>query len=62
MIMMMKKLEWLAGETERLGETLLQYRFVQLTCCPNANPDRRGGKPATSSLSYVTAFHYTIAH
>jgi hypothetical protein len=25
------------------------------TCCPDANPDRRGGKPATNPLSYVTA-------
>jgi hypothetical protein len=27
------------------------------TCCPDANPGRRGGKPATNRLSYGTAFH-----
>jgi hypothetical protein len=26
------------------------------TCCPDANPGRRGGKPATNRLSYGTAF------
>jgi hypothetical protein len=26
------------------------------TCCPDANPDRRGGKPATNRLNYGTAF------
>jgi hypothetical protein len=25
------------------------------TCCPDANPGSRGGKPATNSLSYGTA-------
>jgi hypothetical protein len=25
------------------------------TCCPNANPGRRGGKPTTNRLSYGTA-------
>jgi hypothetical protein len=25
------------------------------TCCPEANPGRRGGKPATNRLSYGTA-------
>jgi hypothetical protein len=25
------------------------------TCCPDANPGRRGGKPATNRLSYDTA-------
>jgi hypothetical protein len=25
------------------------------TCCPDANPDRRGGKLATNRLSYGTA-------
>jgi hypothetical protein len=24
-------------------------------CCPDANPGRRGGKPATNRLSYDTA-------
>jgi hypothetical protein len=27
------------------------------TCCPYANPGRRGGKPASNRLSYGTAFH-----
>jgi hypothetical protein len=25
------------------------------TCCPDVNPGRRGGKPATNRLSYGTA-------
>jgi hypothetical protein len=29
---------------------------TNLTCCPDANPGRRGGKPATTRLSYGTAF------
>jgi hypothetical protein len=46
----------LAGETQVLGENLLQRHF-----CPSQNPTgpdpgfnpgRRGGKPATSRLSY----------
>jgi hypothetical protein len=28
------------------------------TCCPDANPGRRGGKPATNRLSYGTAYKY----
>jgi hypothetical protein len=28
---------------------------TNLTCCPDANPGRRGGKPATNRLSYDTA-------
>jgi hypothetical protein len=57
-IMMMEKLvEWLAGETEVLGENLLQSRFVHHKphMLPNANPRRRGGKPATNRLNYGTA-------
>jgi hypothetical protein len=56
-IMMMEKLvEWLAGGTEVLEENLLQCRFVhhKPTCCPDAKPGRRGGKPATNRLSYGT--------
>jgi hypothetical protein len=26
------------------------------TCCPDANPGSRGGKPATNRLSYGTAY------
>jgi hypothetical protein len=26
------------------------------TCCPNVNPDHRGGKPATNRLSYGIAY------
>jgi hypothetical protein len=29
---------------------------TNFTCCPDANPGRRGGKPATNRLSYGTAF------
>jgi hypothetical protein len=60
MIMMMEKLvEWLAVETEVLGENLPQCRFVHRKphmLCPDANPNRRGGKPGTNRLSYGTAF------
>jgi hypothetical protein len=54
---------WLAGETEVLGENLPQCRFVHQKphmLFLDANPGRRGGKPATNSLSYGMAYlHYT---
>jgi hypothetical protein len=53
--MMMEKL---VGETEVLGENLPQCRFVHQKLhmlCPDANPGRRGGKPATNLLSYGKA-------
>jgi hypothetical protein len=31
------------------------------TCCPDANPGRRGGKPATNRLSYGTAYVYILS-
>jgi hypothetical protein len=46
------------GETEVLGENLLQRHFVTTnpTCPdPGSNPGRRGGKPATNRLSYGAA-------
>jgi hypothetical protein len=47
----------LAGETEVLGENLPEFRFVHLKphMLPDANPGRRGGKPATNRLSYGMA-------
>jgi hypothetical protein len=43
-IMMMEKLvEWLAGETEVLGETLPQWRFVNHK--PHMLPGREPGPP-----------------
>jgi hypothetical protein len=30
------------------------------TCCPDANPGRRGGKPATNRLSYGTAYRVAL--
>jgi hypothetical protein len=44
MIMMIEKLvEWLAGETEVLGENLPQYRFVHHK--PRMLPVREPGPP-----------------
>jgi hypothetical protein len=54
-IMMMEKLvELLAAETEVLGENLPSAALSNTnpTCCPDTNPGRRGGKPATNRLSY----------
>jgi hypothetical protein len=48
----------LAGENKVLGENLSQCCFVHHKphmLCPDANPGRRGGKPATNRLSYGTA-------
>jgi hypothetical protein len=44
--------------TDVRGENLPQCRFVYHKphmLCPEANPDRRGGKPETNRLSYGTA-------
>jgi hypothetical protein len=56
-MMMEKSVEWLARETEVLEGNLSQCRLstTHPTCCPDANPGRRGGKPATNRLSYGTA-------
>jgi hypothetical protein len=32
------------------------------TCCPDANPGRGGGKPATNRLSYGAANFYSYPH
>jgi hypothetical protein len=53
----------LAGETEVLGENLPHAALstTNPTCCPDANPGRRGGKPATNRLSYGTAIIGTLS-
>jgi hypothetical protein len=54
-----KSVEWrLARKTEVLGENVLRYHFVHYKPhmrCPDANPGRRDGKPATNRLSYGMA-------
>jgi hypothetical protein len=59
-IMMMEKLVewWLAGETEILGKKTCPSAALSTTnrtCCPEANPGRRGAKPATNRFTYGTA-------
>jgi hypothetical protein len=64
MMMMEKLMEWwLVEETEVLGENLPQCHFVHHEphmLCPDTNPGRRGGKPATNRLSYGTAISYAV--
>jgi hypothetical protein len=57
-MMMEKSAEWLAGETEVLGENLPNAALstTNPTCYPEANPGRHAGKPVTNRLSYGTAF------
>jgi hypothetical protein len=53
----------LAGETDVLGENLLQSHFYPshkpTWPDPGLNPGRRGGKPATNRLSYGAAFMFS---
>jgi hypothetical protein len=58
---MEKLVEWMAGETEVLGENLPRRHFATLSTTnptwpdPGLNPGRRGGKPATNRFSYGAA-------
>jgi hypothetical protein len=63
--------EWMAGETELLGENLPRRHFVHhkshLTTPGIEPPGRRGGKPATNRFSYGAAVRmltalYTTTH
>jgi hypothetical protein len=58
-MMMEKFLEWwLAGETEVFRGNVPQLRYVHHKphmLFPDANPGRRGGKPASNRLSYGAA-------
>jgi hypothetical protein len=58
MMSVKQTVEWeLAGETEVLGENLLQYHFVHHkshVTWLGSNLGRRGWKPATSRLNYGT--------
>jgi hypothetical protein len=49
--------------TEVLGETCPNAALstTNPTCCPDANPDRRVGKPATNRLSYGTAYIFPLS-
>jgi hypothetical protein len=63
--MMMEKLvEPLAEENEVLGENCPNTALstTNPTCCKEANPGHRGGKPATNRLSYGTALWYDFLH
>jgi hypothetical protein len=54
----------LAGETEVLGENVLQRHFVHhnpTISDPVSNPGRCGGKPATNRLSYGAALDICVS-
>jgi hypothetical protein len=54
----------LAGETEVLGENLPQSNFCPSQNPtwpdPGLNPGRRGGKPATNCLSYISTVKNSV--
>jgi hypothetical protein len=57
-IMMMEiMVEWVPGKPKYSEKTCPSAALstTNPTCCPDANPGRRGGKPASKRLNYGTA-------
>jgi hypothetical protein len=51
------KIGWGNRSTRRKTCPSAALSTANPTCCPDANPGRRDGKPATNRLNYGTALH-----